>query len=519
LPLQCRRTAPEIIKKEESPPVADAKHYDLIVIGGGPAGYVGAIRAAQLGLKTACVERDKLGGVCLNWGCIPSKALLHAAELYQEAVIGADQWGFGFEKVKVDWKKVIGRSRDITGGLSKGVAFLFDKNKIDHHQGHARIVSGRTANAPCRVELSEPVGDYYHGTGGAVAGALTADRVLVATGAAPRELPFAPCDGKTIVTSYDAMNLPRQPKSMVIVGSGAIGMEFAYFYNAFGTKVTVVEILDRILPVEDEEISKLARRAFSKQGITFHVGHTVNAVQLRKPSGKGPKGTVAVVSIVDAADESKTQTVECDVVLVAIGVRGRFDGLFDESLGLAVDDDRINVAYLGVGEPTYETNVAGLHAVGDVIGPPWLAHLAMEEAVACVERMAGHETPGVDYDSIPGCTYCNPQVASIGLTEGQAREKGLEYTVGRYQLRAHGKAVAVGATEGLVKIIVSKHHGEILGAHIIGADASELIAELAMAKGVEATAQDIISTVHAHPTMAEAIHEAVLDTEGRAIHA
>jgi dihydrolipoamide dehydrogenase len=499
--------------------VADVKHYDLIVIGGGPAGYVGAIRAAQLGLKTACVERDKLGGVCLNWGCIPSKALLHSAELYREVVTHAEQWGFTFEKAKVDWKKVIGRSRDITGVLNKGVAFLFKKNKIDHHAGHARIVSGRTGGGPCRVEISEPAGDYYHGTGGAATGALTADRVLIATGAAPKELPFAPCDGKTIVTSYDAMNLPNQPKSMVIVGSGAIGMEFAYFYNAFGTKVTVVEILDRILPIEDEEISKIARRVFTKQGIAFHIGHTVNAIELKKPTGKGAKGTTAVVTVVDAGDETKTQAVECDVVLVAVGVRGRFDGLFDESLGLAVDNDRIKVEYRGVDEPTYETNVPGLYAVGDVIGPPWLAHLAMEEAVTCVERMAGHETPGVDYDAIPGCTYCDPQIASIGMTESQARDKGLEFTVGRYQLKAHGKALAVGAAEGLVKVIVSKPHGEILGAHIIGADASELIAELGMAKGAEATAQDLIATVHAHPTMAEAIHEAVLDTEGRAIHA
>ncbi|MHC4217826.1 MAG: dihydrolipoyl dehydrogenase family protein, partial [Planctomycetota bacterium] len=334
-----------------------------------------------------------------------------------------------------------------------------------------------------------------------------------------KELPFAPCDGKTIVTSYDAMNLPKQPKSMVIVGSGAIGMEFAYFYNAFGTTVTVVEILDRILPVEDEEISKLARRAFTKQGMTLHVGHTVSAIELKKPSGKGATGTTAEVTIVDAADESKTRKVECDVVLVAIGVRGRFDGLFDESLGLAVEADRIKVDYLGADEPTYQTNVAGVYAVGDVIGPPWLAHLAMEEAVTCVERMAGHETPGVDYDTIPGCTYCRPQIASIGMTEAQARKKGLDFTVGRHQLKAHGKAVAVGANEGLVKVIASKPDGEILGAHIIGEDASELIAELAMAKGAEATTGDIISTVHAHPTMAEAIHEAVLATEGRAVHA
>jgi dihydrolipoamide dehydrogenase len=421
--------------QQGEPQVADATHYDLIVIGGGPAGYVGAIRAAQLGLKTACVERDKLGGVCLNWGCIPSKALLHSAEIYQEAVTRGDEWGLSFHEVSVDWKKMIGRSRSITGVLSKGVAFLFKKNKIDHHQGHAKIVSGRTAGKPCRVELSEPTGDYYHGTGAAPTGALTADSVLIATGAAPKELPFAPCDGRTVITSYDAMNLPAQPKSMVIVGSGAIGMEFAYFYNAFGTKVTVVEILDRILPLEDEEISKLAKRAFSKQGITFHVGHTVEAIDVGKGSGQGSKRATATVGVVDANDATKKQTVECDVVLVAIGVRGRFDGLFDDGLGLAVDGDRIKVDYLGVEAPTYQTNVPGLFAVGDVIGPPWLAHLAMEEAVACVERIAGHETRGVDYGAIPACTYCSPQIASIGLTEAQAREKGIEYGVGRYQLR------------------------------------------------------------------------------------
>jgi dihydrolipoamide dehydrogenase len=497
--------------------VADAKHYDLIVIGGGPAGYVGAIRAAQLGLKTACIERDKLGGVCLNWGCIPSKALLHAARLYREAVTHADQWGFEFENAGVNWKKLIGRSRDITGIFNQGVAFLFKKNKVDHHQGHARIVSARTADSPCRVEVTEPVGDYYHGTGGAVVGSLSAERVLIATGAAPKELPFAPCDGETVVTSYDAMNLPKQPKSMVIVGSGAIGMEFAYFYNAFGTKVTVVEILDRVLPVEDEEISKIARRIFSKQGIAFHVGHTVKAIDITGQGANGPKK--ATVTVVSAADESKTQTVECDVVLVAIGVRGRFDGLFDESLGLDVVDDSIRVDHREADEPTYETSAAGIHAVGDVIGPPWLAHLAMEEAVVCVERMAGHHTFGVDYGSIPACTYCNPQIASIGMTEGQVREQGLDHTVGRYQLKAHGKAVAAGANDGLVKIIVSKPYGEILGAHIIGEDASELIAELGIAKRLEATGEDVISTIHAHPTMAEAVHEAALDTEGRAIHA
>ncbi len=493
--------------------MADTNHYELIVIGGGPAGYVGAIRAGQLGLKTACVERDKLGGVCLNWGCIPSKALLHNADLYREAVTRGAEWGLEFENVKVNWKKVIGRSRDITKIMNKGVAFLFKKNKVDHYEGHATITSG-AVGGPCRVEVRKPTGDYYHGGGGAVTDQLTADRVLIATGAAPKELPFAPCDGKRIISSYDAMNLPKQPKSMVIVGSGAIGMEFAYFYNAFGTKVTVVEILERVLPVEDDDISKLAERIFSRQGITFHTGHMVKAVDL----AKGAKATGATVTVVDATDASKTETIDCEVVLVAIGVRGRHDGLFGEGVEVAIADDHIQVD-LETAAPTYQTSVPGLYAAGDVIGPPWLAHLAFEEATTCVERIGGHQTLGVDYASIPGCTYCNPQIASIGMTEREVKARGIEYTVGSYQLKAHGKAVAVGANEGLVKIITSMPYGEILGAHIIGEDASELIAELGLAKRLEATAEDIISTVHAHPTMSEAIHEAALATEGRMIHA
>ncbi|HMN97511.1 MAG TPA: dihydrolipoyl dehydrogenase [Phycisphaerales bacterium] len=490
-----------------------ATHYDLIVIGGGPGGYVGAIRAAQLGMKTACIERDKLGGVCLNWGCIPTKALLHNAELYMEAIRHGPEWGIDVDaaKVPVEWSKVIGRSRNITGTLNNGVAFLFKKNKIDHVQGHARILSGKSAHAPCSVEVAEPAGDYYHGTGGPAKQTLTADRILIATGAKPRQLPGVAFDGKTIVSSYDAMNLPARPKSMVIVGSGAIGMEFAYFYNAFGTKVTVVEMLDRILPLEDDEISKVAARAFGKQGITFMTGKTVKSV--------ARKGTGAEVAIIDVADESKRETLETDVVLVAIGVQGRFDGLFDEKLGIAVEKGHIKTDYRAKKEPAYATSVPGIYAVGDVIGPPWLAHVASEEAVTCVERMEGHHTLGVDYDSIPGCTYCNPQIASVGMTERDAKAKGIAYQVGTYQLKSHGKAIAVGATEGLVKIVASKPYGEILGAHIIGEDASELIHEFCLARRLEATVEDIISTLHAHPTMAESIHEAALAVEGRAIHA
>jgi dihydrolipoamide dehydrogenase len=493
--------------------MAEPRHYDLIVIGSGPAGYIGAIRAGQLGLRTACIERDKLGGVCLNWGCIPSKALLHNAELYSEAVTHGAEWGIEFEKVKVNWKQVIARSRGVTEVFNKGVGFLFKKNKVDHVKGHARIVSGRTAGGPCRVEVSKPTGDYYHGSGSPEATeTLTADNVIIATGAAPKGLPFAPFDGKTIVSSYDAMNLPKQPKSMVIVGSGAIGMEFAYFFNAFGTKVTVVEILDRVLPVEDDDVCKLAKRIFTKQGMDILTGHSVKAIDVKTP-GK------ARVTIADATDENNTRQVDCDVVLVAVGVGARFDGLFDDGLGLAVENGHIRTDYRDAADPTYATSVPGLYAVGDVIGAPWRAHLAMEEAVVCVERIAGHQALPIDYAAIPGCTYCKPQVASIGLTERAVKEQGIEYSVGTFQLKSHGKAVAVGAGEGMVKIITSKPYGEILGAHIIGEDASELIAEMGLAKRLEATAQDIISTIHAHPTMSEAIHEAALATEGRTLHA
>ncbi len=502
--------------------MSDTRHYDLIVIGGGPAGYVGAIRAAQMGMKTACIERDRLGGVCLNWGCIPTKALLHNAELYMEAVRHGKQWGLDLDpdKVKVDWSKVIGRSRDVTGTLNNGVAFLLKKNKIDHIEGHARIVAGKSAHGPCRVEVGKAGGDYYSGTtadgkGGnakAAVETVTADRVLVATGAKPRELPGVPFDGETVISSYHAMTLKARPASMVIVGSGAIGMEFAYFYNAFGTKVTVVEMVDRILPVEDDDISKAAQKAFTKQGIEFRTGHTVKGVEKRKKGG-------AVVTIVNAKDDSKTDTIEAEVVLVAIGVVGRTDGLFADDVKVKIEKGHIVTDYRDKKEPTYQTSVPGIHAVGDVIGPPWLAHVSSEEAVACVERMKGHHTLGVDYASIPGCTYCNPQIGSIGMTERDAKAKGIEYTVGTYQLKSHGKAIAVGANEGLVKIIASKPYGEILGAHIFGEDASELIAEIGIAKRLEATMEDIISTVHAHPTMAESIHEAALATEGRAIHA
>ncbi len=495
--------------------MADAKHFDLIVIGSGPGGYVGAIRAAQLGKKVACVERSKLGGVCLNWGCIPTKALLHAAGIYTEAFRHGKDLGFEVDpkNVKVDWSKVIGRSRTVAGTLNGGIGFLFKKNKIEHIAGHARIVSGRGPGSPCKVTVSKADENYYKGTGAASKDdvVLTADNILVATGAAPRDLPFAPVDGTTIISSYQAMNLPAQPASMVIVGSGAIGMEFAYFYNAFGTKVTVVEMLDRILPNEDEDISKEALKIFTKQGIEFKVGCMTKAIE------KGAKGAKVTI---EEQSTKKTEVLEAEKVLVAIGVAGRFDGLFEPSLGLKTDKGHIVTDYAEKKDKaTYATSVAGVYAIGDVIGPPWLAHVASEEAIVAVERMFGHASTGVHYDNIPGATYCLPQIASVGMTEKQAKDKGIEYRVGKYGLKSHGKAIADGAAEGLVKLIVSKKYGEILGAHIIGENASELIHEVCVAKSLEGTVDDLIATMHAHPTMAESIHEAALGAEGRIIHA
>jgi len=490
--------------------VPDSKHYDLVVIGSGPGGYVGAIRASQLGMKAAVIERNRLGGVCLNWGCIPSKALLHNAELWSEAVTHGDEWGFSFEKASLDFQKAIGRSRSVADKLNAGVGFLLKKNKIDHIEGHARITSGAGDGTPCSIEVTTADDDYYHGTGSGTSGTVTADKVIIATGAAPKELPFAPFNGTTIVGSHDAMVLPKQPGKLVVIGSGAIGMEFAYFYNAIGTDVTVVEMLDRILPVEDEDVSKAALKSFRKQGITFHVSSMTTAIETSE------NGTT--VTIQDSQDESKTEQLEADVVLVGIGVGGRFEGLIGDGLDLELERGHIKTDVRSTDEPTYATSVPGIYAIGDVIGPPWLAHVASEEAVTCVERMAGHDTLGVDYDAIPGCTYTNPQVASIGMTEHAAKEAGVEYTVGTFPLSALGKAIAVGQTEGFVKIIASKPYGEILGAHIIGKDASELIHEFCLAIRLEATAEDIISTMHAHPTMAESIHEAALGTESRSIN-
>ncbi len=504
-----------------------SKHFDLIVIGGGPAGYVGAIRAAQLGLKVACVERDKLGGVCLNWGCIPTKALLANAELYEKVGHEADTWGLKFSDLKVDWSKVIGRSRGVADKLNKGISFLFRKNKIEHIQGHAKIISGRKGDKPCQVEVYDAtVKDTLTHAPAEIAKkareTITATNVLIATGSVARELPFAKFDGDRIMGAREAMNTKEQPKSLIVIGAGAIGMEFAYFYHTYGTKVTVVEMLPRILPVEDDDISAALEKLYKKSGMTLMTSTTTTNVEKTKD---GVKVTVAPFKD-GKADDSKKQTLEADKVLLAIGVKGRYDGLFDDSLKLETVKDHIKTDYKPgeLGDPalTYATNVPGLYAVGDVIGPPWLAHVASEEAIICVERIAGHDPIPMNYSVIPGCTYCHPQVASVGFTERALIEKGMkkgkDYEIGVYNLQAHGKAIAAHANVGLVKLLRGLPRGEILGGHILSDQATELIAELTLARRLEATTEELNVTVHAHPTMHEAIHEASLASEGKLIH-
>ncbi|MEX0886532.1 MAG: dihydrolipoyl dehydrogenase [Phycisphaeraceae bacterium] len=499
----------------------DNTSFDLVVIGGGPAGYVGAIRAAQLGMRVACVERDKLGGVCLNWGCIPTKALLAGAEFYHRLKHDAADWGIEADNVRHNWEKVIGRSRNVAGNLNKGVHGLFKKNKIQHFEGHAFIPK------PGVVEVYDK-NDAEHK--GKRAQSLSAKQTLIATGAVPRPLPGVAFDGEKVIAAKEAMTLAEQPERLLIIGAGAIGMEFAYFYNAFGTKVTVVEMVDRLLPVEDHDVSQAIARAFRKQKVETYTGHKTTSIELTKQGVKATLEPVKQLKPGDApkgagygttpagADEAKTATaeqvtVEADKVLVAIGVRGRYDGLFDDSLKLETVKDHIKV------DPaTYATSVKGVYAVGDVIGPPWLAHVAMDEAVVCVERLAGHEPVAIDYDAIPGCTYCHPQVASIGKTEQQCKDAGLAYNVGKFPFQASGKAQAMGATDGFIKIISGKKHGEILGCHMIGENVTELIAELGLAQRLEATADEVIATIHAHPTLSEAVHEAALGTQGRMLH-
>ncbi|MEM1294578.1 MAG: dihydrolipoyl dehydrogenase [Verrucomicrobiota bacterium] len=456
--------------------------YDLIVIGGGPAGYVGAIRAAQLGKKVACVEMDRAGGTCLNWGCIPTKSLLKNAELFQMLKHEADQFGLKIDGLDYDWDKVIGRSRGVSDKLAGGVEFLFKKNKIDYVRGKGTLAG----NGNVDVEDSDGKKSTITGT-----------NILVATGCVSRPMPGLPFNGTTVVGSKEAMVMPKQPKDIVIVGAGAIGIEFAYFFNAFGTKVTVVEMMPNILPVEDEEVSVALAKSFKKDGIDVR---TSTKVVETKATDSGVEITV---------EGKKTETISAEVCLVAIGVSPIVPGgreIKKDERGYIKVDDR------------YQTSIPKVFACGDITGPPWLAHTASYEAIQAVNGIFDPGYAPKKVDVFPGCTYCQPQVASVGLTEKAAKEKGLEYKVGKFPFQASGKALAVGEPDGFVKLIFGQPHGEIIGAHIIGHEATEMIAEMGLGITLEATYEDIEATIHAHPTLSEAVHEATSAAYGHAVH-
>jgi len=460
--------------------------YDLIVIGGGPGGYVGAIRAAQLGKKVACIENDRAGGTCLNWGCIPTKALLKNAELYHTLTHRADEFGFHLEGLTYDWDKVIGRSRKVSDKLAGGIEFLFKKNKIDYIRG----TGGLAANGKVEVIDKDGKSEIH-----------TAANVLIATGCVSRALPFLPFDGEKVIGSKDAMTLKKQPKSMVIIGAGAIGIEFAYFYSSYGTDVTVVEMMDRILPVEDSEVSAALQKSLIKHGIKFH---TATKTAAAETTDKGVRLTI------EPAAGGDQQSIEAEVCLVAVGV----------APVLPKNAEQLKLTDRGYIETDarYQTNLPNVFAAGDIIGPPWLAHVASYEATQAVEGIFNPKFKPKKVTLFPGCTYCHPEVASIGLTEDACKEKKLDYRVGKFPFAASGRALAVADAEGFVKIIFDKKHGEILGAHIIGAGATELIAEMGLAMTLEATNEEIEATIHAHPTLAEAIHEAAGEAFGHAVH-
>ena len=460
-------------------------NYDLIVLGSGPGGYVAAIRASQLGLKTAVVEREELGGICLNWGCIPTKALLKSANVFEYIKHAAD-YGIVVSESHQDFSAVVKRSREVADGMSKGVTFLLKKNKVDVLKGNGRIMPNK------KLEVTDETGKTV---------VYDAKNIIIATGARSRELPNLKQDGKKVIGYRQAMTLPQQPKSMVIVGSGAIGAEFAYFYNAMGTKVTMVEYMPNIVPVEDEEVSKQLLRSFKKSGIEVMNDASVEKVDA---SGKG-----CIVTIKNKVGE---QQIECDVVLSAAGIVANIENIGLEEVGIVTDKGKIIVNEFS------QTNIPGYYAIGDCSPGSALAHVASAEGIICVEKIAGHHPEPLNYNNIPGCTYCSPEIASVGYTEKQAKEAGFDLKIGKFPFSASGKASAAGHKDGFVKLIFDAKYGELLGAHMIGANVTELIAEIVAIRKLEITGHELIKTVHPHPTMSEAIMEAAASAYGEVIH-
>jgi len=459
--------------------------YDVIVLGSGPGGYVTAIRASQLGLKTAVVERESLGGICLNWGCIPTKALLKSANVF-EYIQHAEEYGIKVSSAEADFGGMVGRSRDVADGMSKGVTFLLKKNKVDVIMGSGKVLTGK------RIEVKANDGGTQ---------VLEASNIIIATGARSRELPNLKQDGKKIIGYREALTLKSQPKKMVVVGSGAIGVEFAYFYNAIGTDVTVVEYMDSVVPVEDKEIGKQLGRSLKKQGISIKTSAEVTSVDT---SGTGCKVTVKT--------KKGEEVIECDIVLSAVGVIANIENIGLEDVGIVTDNGKIIV------DEYYGTNIPGYFAIGDCVPGQALAHVASAEGIICVEKISGANPEALDYGNIPGCTYCSPEVASVGMTEEAAKEAGYDIKVGKFPFSASGKASASGQKDGFVKLIFDAKYGELLGGHMIGANVTEMVAELVAVRKLETTGHELIKTVHPHPTLSEAIMEAAAAAYDEVIH-
>lgn len=460
--------------------------YDIIVLGSGPGGYVAAIRASQLGLKTAIIEKESLGGICLNWGCIPTKALLKSANVF-EYINHASDYGINVKGAEADFDGMIQRSRGVAQGMSNGIQFLMKKNKIDVIMGTGKLLAGK------KVAVTDADGKTTEV--GASKG------IIIATGARSRQLPNLPQDGVKVIGYREAMSLPKQPKSLVVVGSGAIGVEFAYFYQSLGTEVTIVEFMPNIVPIEDEEVSKQLEKTFKKKGMKIMTNASVESVDT---SGKG-----CVVKVKTAKGE---ETIACDVVLSAVGIETNIQGIGLEDVGIATDKGKVLV------NDYYQTNIPGYYAIGDIVPGPALAHVASAEGIICVEKIAGHSPEPLDYGNIPGCTYCSPEIASVGYTEKAAKEAGYEIKVGKFPFSASGKASAAGAKDGFVKLIFDAKYGELLGGHMIGANVTEMIAEIVAVRKLEVTGHELIKTVHPHPTMSEAVMEAAAAAYDEVIH-